>query len=68
MKDQKEAEPIVLYFSRDSFCMGDDCMAPNMCRFEWKQHYDKAMFSKMVRSYLEGLPPFIGGAMQAERG
>ena len=58
MKEQRDTELIVLYFSRDSFCMADDCMAPNMARYEWKSRYDKEEFSRMVRSYLGGLPPF----------
>lgn len=52
-------EPITLYFTRDSFCFGDDVLAPNIAKFEWYEHYDSTAFFGCVQRYLGlNLPAF----------
>ena len=52
----------IAYFTRDSFCIGDDATAPNICRYEW---YDsdwepECEIFAMIDEYLDtGLPGYF---------
>lgn len=56
-----EATKRVVYFTRDSFCMADDVMAPNIRRFEWRDSdwAPEASFYHMLDEYIySGLPGY----------
>ena len=52
-------ESITLYFTRASFCMGDDVLAPNGKKYYWKTHYSGSRFLEYCLDYLYlGMPRF----------
>ena len=52
-------EPVCFYFTRDSFCFGDDALAPNIAKFKWYGHYDSRSFFDCIQRYLGlNLPAF----------
>lgn len=66
MKNNKEnnveENERIVYFTRDSFCMGDDVTAPNICKYEW---YDsdwepECEIFAMIDDYIDtGLPGYF---------
>ena len=53
------SESTTLYFTRDSFCFGDDVLAPNIAKFDWYEHDDSTSFFIFVQKYLGlNLPSF----------
>ncbi len=57
-----------LYFTRDSFCMADDCLAPNMAIYKWTENSDFSDLERMIFEYFyDGLPRFRwGGYIKGE--
>lgn len=43
---------ITLYFTRDSFCMGDDVLAPNIRKYVWQKHYSSNVAFLYLQEYL----------------
>lgn len=54
----KDTEKII-YCTRDSFCMGDDCLAPNLYKFSWydSEHPESSIYD-IIERYLTHLPDF----------
>ena len=67
----EDSKTIFIYMTRESFCMGDDVMAPNIARYPFHDISwlpQKAMF-RMVENYIgTNLPGFVWrGFVDGER-